>query len=75
MPMVTLLITALVISVIIGITGIGLYLWQKSVAGTSEKVLPQPPPNARSLFAPDPSALKEDEAKRLALVATEQMNN
>jgi vacuolar-type H+-ATPase subunit H len=66
--MVTLLITALAIFAIIGI---GLYFWQKSSPDTSERVLP-PPPDARGLFAPDQSALNEEEAKRLAMAAREQ---
>ena len=64
--MVTLLITALVIFVIIGI---GLYSWQKSAPDTSEYVLP-PQPGARGLFAGDES-LAEEENKRLAIAAVE----
>jgi hypothetical protein len=65
--MVTLLITALAIFAIIGI---GLYFWQKPAPDTTERILP-PPPDARGLFAPDESTLKEDEAKRLAIAAHE----
>ena len=66
--MVTLLVTALAIFFVIGI---GLYLWQKPRPDTSEKVLP-PPPNARGLFSPDPSSLKQEEAERLAIIAAEK---
>jgi hypothetical protein len=66
--MVTLLITALAIFAIIGI---GLYFWQKSAPDDSERLLP-PPPEARGLFAPDESSLKEEDAQRLVITAHEQ---
>ena len=66
--MVTLLVTALAIFFVLGI---GLYLWQKPRPDTSEKVLP-PPPNARGLFSPDPSSLKQEEAEQLAFIAADK---
>jgi hypothetical protein len=66
--MVTLLITTLAIFAIIGI---GLYFWQASASDDSERLLP-PPPDARGLFAPDESSLKEEDAQRLAIAAQEK---
>jgi hypothetical protein len=67
--MVTLLITALAIFAIIAI---GLYLRQSSAPDISERALPPPPPNARGLFAPDESSLKQEEARRLAAATQDQ---
>ena len=69
--MVTLLIIALVVFPFIGI-GIALYFWHKSASTPSERVLPPPPPNARGLFAPDESSLKQENAELLAAAAQEK---
>jgi hypothetical protein len=68
--MVTLLITAFAICTIIAI---GLYLRQSSAPDPSERALP-PPPDARSLFAPDESSLKQEDDERLAAAAQERAN-
>jgi hypothetical protein len=66
--MVTLLITALAIFAVIAI---GLYLRQNLAPDTAEHVLP-PPTDARGLFAPDESSLKEEKAQSVAIAAHEK---
>jgi len=47
--------TFLITAVIIVMIGIAVYFWQKPAPGNEENILP-PQPNARGLFAADPSA-------------------
>jgi len=62
--------TFLVTTVIIVIIGIAVYFWQKPVPNDTENILP-PQPNARGLFAEDPSASAVDR-ERLAIAARQQ---
>jgi hypothetical protein len=62
--------TFLITAVIIVIIGIAVYFWQKPAPGEHENIFP-PPPNARGLFADDPSA-GAAERERLAIAASER---
>jgi hypothetical protein len=62
--------TFLITAVIIVMIGIAVYFWQKPSSGNAENILP-PQPNARGLFAEDPSA-GAVERERLALAANER---
>jgi hypothetical protein len=60
--------TFLITAVIIVLIGIVVYFWQKPAPGNAENILP-PQPNARGLFAEDPSA-GAAEHERLAIAAS-----
>jgi hypothetical protein len=60
--------TFLITAVIIVMIGIAVYFWQKPAPGNAENILP-PQPNARGLFAEDPSA-NTAERERLAIAAS-----
>src|SRR5712692_8726664 len=62
--------TFLVTTVIIVVIGLAVYFWQKPVPNDTENILP-PQPNARGLFAEDPSASAVDR-ERLAIAARQQ---
>jgi len=62
--------TFLITAVIIVIIGIAVYFWQKPAPGEQENILP-PQPNARGLFAEDPSP-GAAEHEQLEIAASER---
>jgi hypothetical protein len=69
--MVSIFITAFVLVLaILLLSGIGLYFWQKTATGTSERILP-PSPDFHGLFGPSKTEMKtQAEIERAALLAS-----